>query len=258
MLKGFAEEFKVCLENQELPDASTIFELAVQDSQSLCGGVSLSKKVALLKSIVAVGSIDKDVLALQASRERLGEVRSSLQTLRSSSELFPGSIKLQFGQHADSDACYFWIYSFGEATSEVKWTLFRREFIQHYQDKIDPGNFSKLLTRLRVSLFKGDESGNEVVHVESVCKLASRAANQTMPRANGKAGNRPGGGAASWYDVAAVAMRRSLTKSRGSMNRAGHFSLLSPPLLVAAPVAVAAVKGADCYQGSGGHDQRIV
>ena len=96
LLKQFAQEFRVCLENQELPDPTVVFELAVQDSTALCGGVTLGKKVQLLRSVLAVGSIEKDVLALQACRGRLAELRTSLQALRSSSARFPGERQATF------------------------------------------------------------------------------------------------------------------------------------------------------------------
>ena len=233
MLRGFAEEFKSCLENNELPDATTIFELAVGDSQSLCGGISLTKKLALVKAIVAVGSIDEDVVALKTARDELGEMRTSLNSLRMSSELFPGSVKLQFAQHADSEAYFFWVHCFGEATSEVKWPYFRREFVQHHQ-RIDPKDIRRILTKLKEVLLKGDESGKETVHVETICKLAARAENQLSPT-RVKNGKKSGGMPAPWYDVAAVATKRSMTRARGGINSAGHFSLLSPPILPSNP-----------------------
>ena len=257
LLKQFAQEFRVCLENQELPDPTVVFELAVQDSTALCGGVTLGKKVQLLRSVLAVGSIEKDVLALQACRGRLAELRTSLQALRSSSARFPGSVRLHFGQQEDSEACFFWVHSFGEMVTEVRWSLFKREFLQFHRTKIDPGNFSKLLTRLRLALFKGDELGTEVVHVETICRLAASAANQN--------GGRSGTALAPWYDVAAVAMRRSLTKTRGSLNQSGHFSLLTPPMLKSKSLppmlkskSLDPPQSMDSYVGTGGHASRIV
>jgi hypothetical protein len=130
--------------------------------------------------------------------------------------------------------------------------------LEFHRTKIDPGNFSKLLTRLRLALFKGDELGTEVVHVETICRLAARAANQN--------GGRSGTALAPWYDVAAVAMRRSLTKTRGSLNQSGHFSLLTPPMLKSKSLPPMLKSKsldppqsmADSYVGTGGHASRIV
>ena len=278
MLKGFAEEFKLAIENQELPDAAAIFELAVQDCGSLCGGASLCKKLALLRAIVAVGSIDKDIFKLQESRKDLADLRSTIESLKSS-DAFPGSIKQQMGQYADSEAYFFWVHSFGQFTTKVRWSQFRREFTQHYQNQVDRGHLSSLLNKLRHALFKGDETGKDVVYLESLCKLAARDLKQ-----------RPGGkhGTAPWYDVAAVAQRSGISRSGPKRSNRlpaappGRFSPLQSPILSGSPSSMLenlrhgppmayrtesapsdAINGAfpdtmsaDSYAGSGGHQGR--
>ena len=164
----------MCLENQTLPDVMTILDMAVSDGASLCGGVNLVKKLSLLRSIIAVGSVEKDVIATLECRGKLIDMRADLHTLRSSEE-FPGALKMQFGRHGDSGACYFWVHCFGESVTQVTWSLFKREFIQHHLSDIEQRALPKVIRSLKLAIFKRLSPDGaslsplgEIVHVDDV------------------------------------------------------------------------------------------
>ena len=232
----------MCLENQTLPDVMTILDMAVSDGASLCGGVNLVKKLSLLRSIIAVGSVEKDVIATLECRGKLIDMRADLHTLRSSEE-FPGALKMQFGRHGDSGACYFWVHCFGESVTQVTWSLFKREFIQHHLSDIEQRALPKVIRSLKLAIFKRLSPDGaslsplgEIVHVDDVARMAARTANKAQHARYSDDGTRAKLPLVPWWDVATVAAKRVFVRTSRPASWGGRTDRTAfSPMLPLAP-----------------------
>jgi len=229
----FADQFEACVKEGETPNVSMLLDLSCAGVQGAQGsvGMSIKRKLNLLRSIVAVSDIQEDIKEVDKWQRKLGNALVRLQGLRSSRKM-PGSVVHTFGAVcADSEALKFWVMAFGDTAHSVQWSRFQRAFLEHHKDEVSPSDVPRLISRLKKRLVQPltGEVNVDTVRILERASQTTAMAQVTKARILGIRGDDPVAETPPWYECTAITSKhiKALAAYSGQVSPSVPNSALS-------------------------------